>query len=201
VAHVDAPRLNALHVTFFNDIVFDTPQFIQFIRRTPSLENLEKAHVVFADRVASVHFPSKISNYRLLNTTISCRELDWQVSSLEQVCTLCLPPLSTTQDLYIYQDPYYSHPCWQDNIENTLWLELLHPFTTVKNLYLCKEFAPRIVPALQELVGSRTTEVLPTLQNIFLEQLQSSGPVQEGIGKFIAARQLFGHSITISLWE
>jgi hypothetical protein len=200
VAHVDAPRLNELSVTFFNDIVFHTPQFVQFIRRTPSLETLKNARVVFADRNARVHFSSKAPNNRLLNMVISCSESDWQVSSLEQVCTLCLPPLSTTEDLYIYQDPYLP-PHWQDNIDNTLWLELLLPFATVKNLYLCKEFAPRIGPALQDLVGSRTMEVLPTLQNIFSEELQSSGPVQEGIGKFVAARQLSGHSITISPWE
>ena len=200
VAYINAPRLNELSVTFFNDIVFHTPQFIQFIKRTPSLEALENARVVFADNTARVDFSSKKSDYRLLNTGISCSESDWQVSSLEQVCTLCLPPLFTTEDLYIHEDPY-SRPHWQDNIENTLWLELLLPFATVKNLYLSKEFAPRIVSALQELVGSRTMEVLPALQNIFLEELQSSGPVQEGIGKFVDARQPSGHSITISLWE
>jgi hypothetical protein len=46
--------------------------------------------------------------------------------------------------------------------------------------------APRIVAALQELVGARSMEVLPTLQNIFLEELQPSDPVQEGVGKFVA---------------
>jgi hypothetical protein len=36
------------------------------------------------------------------------------------------------------------------------------------------------------------TVVLPALQNMFLEgldSLESSGPVQEGIGQFVAARQ------------
>jgi hypothetical protein len=80
-------------------------------------------------------------------------------------------------------------------------LELLHPFTAVKSLHLTKEFVPRIVPALQELIGSRTTEVLPTLQNILLEEFGPSEPVQEGIEVFVTARQLSGHSISVSLWE
>jgi hypothetical protein len=71
----------------------------------------------------------------------------------------------------------------------------------VKNLYLSKELAPSVVPALQDLVGGRTTEVFPNLQNIFLEELQESGPVQEGIGKFIGARQATGHPITVSRWD
>jgi hypothetical protein len=50
------------------------------------------------------------------------------------------------------------------------------------------------------LVEERMTEVLPILQNIFLEELQPSGPVQEGIGQFVAARRLSGHPITVSSW-
>jgi hypothetical protein len=46
----------------------------------------------------------------------------------------------------------------------------------VKNLYLSKEFAPGIAAALQELVGARITEVLPSLQNIFVEGLEPLGP-------------------------
>jgi hypothetical protein len=40
--------------------------------------------------------------------------------------------------------------------------------------------------------------VLPTLQNILVRGLESSGPVQEEIGKFIAARQVAGHPIALS---
>jgi hypothetical protein len=113
-----------------------------------------------------------------------------------QVCTSCLPPLSTLEDVFIYEDPcWQTH--WQDNIENVLWLELLHPFTSVKNLYISGYIAQGIVPALQELVGGRATEVLPTLQNIFLE-LQPSRPVQEGIQQVIAVRQAAGHPIAVS---
>ena len=198
VARIDAPQLNRLYITFFNDIIFDAPHFIQFISRTP-LKPLEIAHVVFGYHAARVSF-SQTFGYGSLEVRITCRELDWQVSSLEQVCTSCLPPLSRTEDLYIHSDPY-SHPHWQDNIENSLWLELLHPFTALKSLHLSKEFVPRIAPALQELVGNRTTEVLPTLQIILLEELKPSEPVQEGIEKFVAARQLSGHSIAVSLWE
>ena len=200
VARINAPRVNDLSIDFFNDIVFDTPQPNQFISRTVTLEALENAHVVFRDYAASVNFSSQTYEKRSVNVGISRRALDWQVSSLEQVCTSCLPPLSSTEDLYIHPDPD-SRPHWQDNIENSLWLGLLHPFGTVKNIHLSEEFAPRIASALQELVGGRTMEVLPTLQNIFWEELQPLGPVQEGIEKFVAARQLPGHSIAVFLWE
>jgi hypothetical protein len=79
-------------------------------------------------------------------------------------------------------------------------LELLLPFTAVKNLYLPEEFAPGIAAALQELVGARITEVLPSLQNIFVEWpgAESLRPLQENLDQFAAARWHSGHPITIS---
>jgi hypothetical protein len=131
---------------------------------------------------------------------VLCRDSDWQVSFLEQICTSCLPSISTLEDLYIYESRS-PQPEWQNNTENTLWLELLHPFITVRSLYLSKKFAPRIVASLQELVGGRTTEVSPTLQNIFLEEVEPSGPVQEGVGQFVAEPRVISHQITFSRWD
>ena len=56
VAHIDAPLLNELHTTSFNDIVFDTPQLVQFISRTPMSNLLEKAYVIFEAYHARVYF-------------------------------------------------------------------------------------------------------------------------------------------------
>jgi hypothetical protein len=195
VAHIDAPRVN-LFITFFNQILFDTPQLIQFISRTPTLKAFEKGHVVFEDRAAKINLSSQTPGYGSLEVRVSCREFDWQVSSLEQVCTLCLPPLSTLEDLFIYHHTVH----WRDNIDNALWLELLHPFTAVKKLYLSNELAPRIVPALREQIEGRTTAVLPTLQNILLEELQPPGPVRHAIWQFVAMRLAIGHPITVSPW-
>ena len=198
MARIDAPQLNNLRIMLFNDVVFDAPQFIQFISRTLTLKAVGNAHVVFGHRKVIINSSSQTSSCEV---GISCRELDWQVSSLEQLCASHLPPLSTLEDLYIYESLDGERPDWQDNIENTLWLDLLHQFATVKNLYLSKEFAPRIVAALQELVGGRTTEVLPTLQNIFLEEDEPGGRVQEDIERIVSARHLSGHTLAVSHWE
>ena len=193
VAHIDAPRLLDLETTLFNDIVFDTPRLTQFIGRTP-MKALEKALVTFRGDTATIKLSS--SGNGKLKVIIPCSELDWQVSSMEQVCTSCLPLLPTL-DLHIYGSPYYRQHL-QGNVESALWLRLLHPFTSVKNLYLSEEIARCIVPALQELVGVRATEVLPALENIFLEEGQRSGPVQEGIQQVVTVRQATNHPIAVS---
>jgi hypothetical protein len=199
VAHIDVPQLSTLDITFFNQIVFNTPELVQFICRTPKLKVLENARIVF-DHDARVTLSSQTSDHREFTVEISCEGLDRQLSSLAQIFTSSLPPLSTMEDLYIYEDQD-SEMVWQDNIEIMAWPELLHPFTGVKDLYLSKQLIPRVAPALQVLVGDRSTDVLPALQNIFLEGLQSLGSVQEGIGQFVAARQVIGHPITVAWWE
>ena len=204
------PLDSTLDTTLFNQIDFYTPQLVRFINRTPELNVLEIAKLFFGDDTAGVGLsslavPQESHQSAAVNVEISCQELDWQVSSLEQLCTLFLPSTSAPEGLYIYPWNDYpgSYPYRKDtgNIENSLWLALLHPFTAAKNLYLSKEFMPGIAPALQELAGGRTTELLPTLQNIFLEEAEPSGPVQEAIGMFVAARQLSGHPVAVSRWE
>ena len=200
VARFGAPRLGKLEITFFNQIIFDMPQFIQFISRTPVLKAPGEARVIFEGGVSGVKLSSQTSDFEHFEVKILCKDLDWQVSSLEQVFTSCLPRLSTLEGLSI-DSPVGWQSDWQDNVENTLWLELFHPFSSVKNLYLCKEFARCIVPALQELVEGRRTEVLPALENIFLEGLESSGPVEKGIGQFVAMREVTGHPIAVTRWD
>ena len=195
VTGIDAPQLDDLYITFFNQIDFDTPRLSQFINRTPKLGKHD-ASVLFYDDIARVGLSPGT-----LRIEISCREPDWQFSSIEQVCNSSLHPVSTVEDLYI-QYAYWQLVWENDAIGNALWLQLLLPFTAVKNLYLSKEFAPGIAAALQELVGGRITEVLPSLENIFVQGLERSGPFQEKIRKFVEARQLLSnHSIAISVWE
>jgi len=102
------------------------------------------------------------------------------------------------QDLYIELIPYSQLARMNGVFGGPLWLELLLPFPAVKNLYLSKDLALGIAVALKEIVG---TEVLPSLQNIFVKGLELSGPFHENIRQFVAARELSGHSITISDWD
>ena len=202
VACIDTPQLERMDITFFNQIDFDYLGLAQFINITPTLRESAKAHVIFNDIEAEVvlRCPTSKNCLRILGIAISCKEPDWQLSSIEQVCNSPLPTFSTVEDLYI--EHQYSELVWKDDaIESSLWLEVLLPFTAVKNLYLSKESAPGIAAALQELVWGRTTEVLPSLQNIFVMGVEDSRSMQENIGQFVTARQLSDHPITISVWD
>ena len=135
-----------------------------------------------------------------LELKIYCRQSDWQLSSLARVCSSSLPLFSTLEKLEIMDN--HRPPEWKEDMESTQWLELLDAFTSVKNLYLSKErIALCVMHALQELAGVRVSESLPTLQNLFLWGLRPSGPVQETIKRFVAARQHSGYLLTVHRWE
>ena len=197
VTRIDTPQLDEMHIAFFSQIDFDFPQLAQFINRLPTLRERDKAHVQFNDYFASVVLLAKS---RTLKIGILGREPDRQLSSVAQVCNSPMHPLSAVEDLYI--EYRYRRLIWKNHtIENTLWLQLLLPYTAVKNLYLSNEFAPGIAAALQDLVGGTIAEVLPSLQNIFVERLEPSGLFQENIGQFVAARQLSNRPVATVFWD
>jgi hypothetical protein len=199
VARIDAPLLVRFLITFFNQLVFDLLQLTKFLCRTEALSVLDHADVVFDESLTNVDFVSQTGTSCLL-LTISCRDLDWQLSSLSQICNSVLLALSMDMEyLCLGIDISDAYPLLiEDNMENTQWLELLHPFTNVKDLYLSGILSTCIAPALQELASEQVTEVLPVVQNIFLDEVYGEPePVPKAISEFVAARQLSGCPVAI----
>jgi hypothetical protein len=77
LARIDAPRLNELHITFFNQIIFDTPQLFQFISRRPTLRAPEKGHIACDSKAVIVKFLSQTSHYDVLSMRIPCTASEW----------------------------------------------------------------------------------------------------------------------------
>jgi hypothetical protein len=97
VTFIDAPQIETSYITFFNQIDFDTPRLAQYINRTPTLRARDNAHVQFGYWDTSV---TLLARSRTLEIRILCREPDWQLSSVAQVCSSSLPPLLTVEYLY-----------------------------------------------------------------------------------------------------
>ena len=210
LSQIETPLLDRSEFDLFNQLVFDTPLLGHFIRRTEAFMTTHAARVEFFDPFDPFN-PATIRiglsereemadddlDRQVQWLGISCEPLDWQLSALPQVLNSFLSSLSMLESLKIGA----VYDCdWQGEIEAIQWQELLHPFTAVKKLILKSEDTVRLVaPALQDLAGESATEVLPALQNLFLdtEDWRPSGPVKEAIEQFIAARQLCGHPVTV----
>jgi hypothetical protein len=201
VSQIDTPLLNRLHVTFFMDLIFDIPQLRHFIRRAERLDPLNQAVMVFNNR--GIWISDSDTLPRLFRLEIWCERPDWQLSSMVQVFGQQLPLLSHVEQLKIVQ--YREENIeWMNNPDmdvSPLWLELFHLFTALQRLYVSKELMAPVAAALQQLTEGRTMEVLPVLNGLFLEGLEPSGPVPEGIQSFLAARQLSDHHVAVQGWD
>jgi hypothetical protein len=152
LAHIDAPQLNYLEISLLNQIDFDIPQLIRLLSRTPSLKKFEKACIAFGGGAVGIKLSTRIPYLGALDVNILCDEFDWQLSSLAQFCNPSFRPLPITEDLYIYEYQR-SLPDQQDDFETTEWLQVLRPFTGVKDLYLSKEVSARLTPSMQLMHG------------------------------------------------
>jgi F-box-like len=202
IAQIDAPQLIHLDMTFSMDHLFNIPQLRHFIGRAKRLEPLKQAVIDFRDRAILISDTDIFHRFKL---EIRCERLDWQLSSTVQIFGQQLPLLSHVEQLKIVQH------C-QENIEwinnpdmdfSPLWLDLFHLFIASQRLYvLSKELVAPVAAALQQLTEGRTMEALPALQSLFLEGLEPSGPVPEGIKSFLAARQLVpDHHVAVQMVE
>jgi hypothetical protein len=193
VAHISAPHLKSVYITFLYQHCLSDSQLPEFISCAEDLKAFDQADIVFLDHAIRIALHSKSEAVDLNRTTLEIKMFsdsasDSQISCLAQIGSSTLLPLSTLEHLHISGDRYYP-PYWLDDIENSQWLDFLYPFTAVRNLYLSQGVTFRLVPALQKLVGEGV-DVLPTLQNLFIEGHQPLGPVQGAIGQFVAARRL-----------
>jgi hypothetical protein len=189
------PLLDRFKLTFFNQLIFDTPLLCDFISRTESFKAPHPVSISFYNSIVDISlFPQQGNiHHRTLSSAISCSPLDWQLSSACQVFNSALSHLSF-EHLEIYS---FREHRKDDDPENAEWLEVLRPFASVKDLVLSGGSVPLVAPALEDLAGGRVTEVLPALQNLFVQSEQPSEPVKKAIGKFISARRLSGRPVNV----
>ena len=198
VGRIDTPALDRFAITFFNQLVFDTPLLRDFFSRTELFREPHRADVIVGTDILLTLFRlDGTVKHPMLDVTISSRVPEWQLSSLAQFCSSSFPPLPTLERLNIhgYQG---LNQAWADDMESSQWLELFHPFVAVRDLVLPIHFrvASQVATALRELTGNTATEVLPALRRVFIHTFEI-GSIREALSPFITARQLSGHSVSI----
>ena len=200
VSRIDAP-LECIAVTFSDQLVVsDIPMLRDFISRTKIPNAPHQADIYFStiyatislfQRKGDVDFKVLYLEFPFSTDTLA------GLSSLAQACNSLLPPLPSLDQLCIHNSDLEIQLQYATKNKNAQWIELLRPFITVKDLALGEPVVLSVTSALQGLVGRGVTEVLPVLQNISIEGLQSSCPVPKGIAKFISARELSGRPVVV----
>ena len=100
VSHIDSPRLGDIDITFFSQPTMDASQLGQFIERTEMQMLLTQTEVQISAHAISVLFTnSSASTY--LQLQILCKQFDWQLSCMAQVCGQFSPFLFRVEGLSI----------------------------------------------------------------------------------------------------
>ena len=198
VARIDTPQLVWLNAHFFMDLMFHIPQLHRFIARTENIRSLNPAKITFSSSIIKFVSGPRVREVEL---AISCKEPDWQASSMAQVCSQLSPLLSQVEQLDIHEDSDSPGQARQGNgIDPAQWFELFHPFPALQQLHIYGDLKPLVARALKELPGERATQVLPTLRSLSFEGSSSSNSIQEDIQTFIVARQDSDYPINVH-WE
>ena len=183
VAQIDSPQLEWICINYFNQVAdFQASQLCQFIDRSvgPQETLFSRATVRFSRReVSFVMFPHSNHEGHVSITTI-CEGIDWQVSHMTHLLSQFSVALSNVVHLNVTNLSNLEGQL--EGIDDVEWRDILHPFSTVKSLYVSKKLAEHISLVLEDITEGM---VLPSLDSIRL-----TGQPASSAQKLLARRRL-----------
>jgi hypothetical protein len=189
VAQINTPFLERLSITLLFDLTFTLVNLTEFIRRTEGFE-LVVSRVIFKKDGPSIHMGDYKRGIRKLSLYVHCGPLDWQMDSATRVFSALGNVVATVEELTL--DPNVDEVAsdWENALEDTLWHELLLPFTSVRELHIGFSLTFQLCQALQ---SDDEGMVLPELQQ--LEVSLKDIHATEALSGFIDARESVGRRI------
>jgi hypothetical protein len=186
VAKIDAPHLVHIAIKFFNQLVLEIPQLSLFIGRAKMLKSPGEAMIYSSQQSVSIRLTQPTDNvvHGQSRIEVSSKQLDWQLSSLAQICDHISPLLCCVEQLEIRTRP--SLPSGQDDMDTTQWLELFHPFSGVKVLRMASALGPTIASALQQVTEELTFGAFPALHHIQLGRTWTFTSVEQFLAMYKA---------------
>lgn len=197
VSRIDAPTLEKVSISFFEQPTFGIPRLSRFVGRTKELRSPHRTSIRLSedDITITQHFRRSPSVTGTFQLQIPCEELDRQVPLLIHVCRHLSELLSGVELFNIEAFPLLSDAMEGEEMDSALWLELFRPFRGVKRLEVTCGLVASIVSALERATGEMARIVLPALRDLYLFDSQFSTPAS--IESFIAARQLYSRPVTV----
>ena len=187
VARIDAPHLGDIDIIFFSQPMIDASQLGQFIERVDLQTSLTRAEIETSEHAISVSFNNS-STSAPLRLRISCRQSDWQLFCMAQICEQFFPFLFCVRDVGINTTQSSSG---QDGVGGDQWLELISAFGGAQDCHVAGEQVTEILCALCPADGLNMTDtaVLPALHILRVEKpIAMGGPSWEAVQSFVTTR-------------
>ena len=213
VARIDAPRLGDIEITLFSQPTMDALQLGQFIQRTEIHASLTGSHgragVEISAHAISISFNKSMdlfSNFYpeflsqnispRLRLRISCKQLDWQLSCMAQICDQISPFLFHVGDLRINTAQL---PDEQVDVDGEQWVDLLRSFKfgAGEIFRVDGELTADILCALGP-ANEGNTAMLPSLRQVRVEKpIAMDGPSWNSVQSFITSRRISGRPVQV----
>jgi hypothetical protein len=196
LARIDAPSLDHVDITFFNQLIFQVPHLSNFIGRIEMLKSAKVAEMessfgsgvsIRLDQASAGATQGTVGHP--LSLCISCGVLDWQISSMAEICHQS-SVFSRVEHLDVRADYLRLGYQWED--ESVPWVELFRSFTSVETLSISGELCQHVAHAL-ELEVFVVTEVLPELHLLHFECSRKSASVEN----YVAVREKFDRPVNV----
>ena len=197
VARIDAPHLGDIDITLFSQPTMDASQLGRFIERIELQTSLTQAEVQTSSHAISICFTNSSTSSMPLLLQISCKQLDWQLSSMIRVCDQFSPFLFRVKELSIDTVQLSSR---QDDLGGEQLQDLLCAFGGTTDFRVAGVLVPDILCALRPADQSRGNETiaLPALRNLRTDKpMEMYGPSWDILQSFIASRSLSGRPVKL----
>src|SRR6266702_5181803 len=192
VSRIDSPQLNQIFIRYSYQLFdFQVAQLFKFLDRSedPELTLIRHADVNFSQHWVNFEmYPSPESrpDSGRVSALIYGQWIERQVSRIAQVFSQ--PSAMLSRVVHLKLSLYLANADRHDDE----WLHLLRQFSAVRTLHVSGEDAGHVALVLEDVTGEMVAEVLPVVDLICLD-----GQPVSSIEKFLAARQLSGHPVTI----
>jgi hypothetical protein len=159
VARINAPRLQDIDITFFNQPTMDASQLGQFVERIEMQTSLTKAEMQMSAQAISISFQNSSTSTRL-RLQISCTQLDWQLSSMAQVYDQFSPFLCGVKHLVFNSNDFIGG---QGDVDGEQWLQLVRSFGGARTLSIAGELSTGILCAMRPADDGHTADIVVLL--------------------------------------
>jgi len=199
-ARIEAPLLKSIHINLSDPVIFDVTTILPFVGHwhKEAFEALNQAHMALIDGAVEVTLSSRngTSGDMFLILSLRSSHSSWRLGALTQDHRPSSLANFDSLGYLLNRDRDKIFWPWVD-IGNTR--ELLRFFPFVENLYLSREVATHVVPTLEEFDADEgvVTEVLPALQNLFIDRMWPLELDYVAVRRFVFAREVSGHPVSV----
>jgi hypothetical protein len=189
---ISSPRLEKLHIFFFEQPTYSIPYLVQFMKTTRDLR-FSSANFTFSDGQVNAEMYSRegICAFRI---GLICQHLDLQVPFITQIFSALSQILSAVEHLALEHEEHSQSSEEHDAVDCSEWHRLLRPFSNVKTLRVDDGLSERLSRCLQSDNGELPWDLLPELQEL---TYAGNSNARDVFTSFIDARQNAGRPVAL----